>query len=114
MSIWKVDMENLPWQAGVLVYIGFILIKYIAGSLLFIWSANTLFGCEIPFTFKSCLAGATLIWVARLFLRGLNLPWKRGDDGSEEERLFEEERNLFEQAINRPFRGKLGIKRKGR
>jgi hypothetical protein len=102
-------MKELPWQLGIWIYIGYILIKYIAGSLLFIWSANTLFGCDIPFTFKSCLAGAILIWVARLFLRGLNFPWQGEDDGSEEER-FEEKRELFEQAINRPFRRMIGRK----
>jgi hypothetical protein len=101
-------MKELPWPAGICIYIGYISTKYIAGSLLFIWSANTLFGCNIPFTFKSCLAGVTLIWVARLFLRGLNIPWEGENDAVEEGRLFEEEqREFFEQLITSPFTRKV-------
>ena len=99
-------MKDLPSQVGIWRYIGYVLIKYIAGSLLFIWSANTLFGCNIPFTLKTFLAGVTLIWVARLFLRGLNIPGPEEDGGAEEEKFLEEERKFFEQAIARPFRRK--------
>jgi len=44
--------------------------------------------------------------VARLFLRGLNIPGPEEDGGAEEEKFLEEERKFFEQAIARPFRRK--------
>jgi len=71
-------------MAYLLFYLAIIAIKYIIGALLLIWSVNTLFSCRIPYSFKTTLAGMILIWVARLFLRGLNLPFDMGDDLEEQ------------------------------
>ena len=67
-------------MAYMLFYLAFILVKYILGAFLLIWSVNTLFACDIPYAFKTVLAGITLLWVARLFLRGLHLPFMEPED----------------------------------
>jgi len=113
-------MKEPPWPIGVLAYVGFILVKYIAGSLLLIWALNTLFRCAIPFTPKFCLAGVTLLWVGRLFFRGLSIPWHPETDFDEEddeevgEWSFEDKQKLFKQATNRPFRRWLSRRSKRR
>jgi hypothetical protein len=71
-----------------LFYVVLILFKYIIGALLLIWSVNTLFACGIPYSLKTVLASVTLLWVARLFLKGLNLPFLEPED----EEYYEEHR----------------------
>jgi len=71
-----------------LFYLGLIFAKYIIGALLLVWSVNTLFAFGIPYSFKTVIAGITLLWIARLFLRGLNLPFME----PENEEYYEEHR----------------------
>jgi len=92
-------MKEIPEHFNIWLYIGCILARYIAGSLLFIWSVNTLFACGITYSLKTVLAGSTLIWLTRLFLRGLYMPWQEEDGDVEEERLSEDERKFYEQTI---------------
>jgi hypothetical protein len=48
-------------MAYMLFYLAFILVKYIIGAFLLIWSVNTLFACDIPYALKTVLAGITLL-----------------------------------------------------
>lgn len=76
-----------------MLYISFVVCKYIFGSLVFIWSINSLFNLSIPFSFKTCIAGIALLFIARLFLRGLNIPFI--EDMELEERNLLTESKLF-------------------
>lgn len=68
------------------------IILHILGPILFIWSANTLFGLGIPFSFKTWLACLTLLLVLRIYLRNsffFNFPYDYDDDDGEEEEEIE-------------------------
>ena len=67
----KNEIETL---SGLIIYILMVFVKYILGAFLFIWAINTLFNYGIPFSLKTGLASMALIWLSRLFLRGLNPP----------------------------------------
>jgi hypothetical protein len=88
-------------------YILGIASKYIAGSVLFIWTINTLFSSGIPFTLKTCFAGALLIWLARLFLRGLD-SFPSYDDTIDESDLSD----IFDKNISKVFRSHGRITKK--
>lgn len=45
------------------------ILGYVFTPFLFVWSVNTLFLCDIPFTFKTWLAGFVLIMLARFHLK---------------------------------------------
>lgn len=93
---------DIPTKGEFLLAFLYILLlagKYISGSILFIWSINTLFNAGIPFTLKTCLAGALLIWLARLFLRGLD-KWPSYDDTIDEDDIS----LIFDKNISKVFR----------
>ncbi|MDM8525041.1 hypothetical protein QUF80_16850 [Desulfococcaceae bacterium HSG8] len=66
-------------------------IAYLISPILFIWSVNTLFDCEIPFSFKTWLAGLVLIMLIRFHLKGQTSSYEKDyddyyyDDDDEEE-----------------------------
>lgn len=45
-------------------------IAYLISPILFIWSVNTLFNCNIAFSFKTWLAGLILVMLLRFHLKG--------------------------------------------
>ena len=78
-----------------MLYMSLVVGKYIFGSLVFIWSINTLFNLSIPYSFKTCTAGIALLFIARLFLRGLNIPFEDMEDDYLEEHKLITESKLF-------------------
>ncbi len=71
-------------------------VAYIISPILLIWAVNTLFGCGIPMSFKTWLAGFVLIMLLKFHLRGsgntcegYNDEYYYDDDGDDE--VYEED-----------------------
>ncbi len=62
-------------------------IAYVISPVLFIWSVNTLFNCNIMFSFKTWLAGLILVMLFRFHLKGSDNTeiYYESDDESESE-----------------------------
>lgn len=66
---------NSTKLAVVLVFLALIVVVSILGPIFTIWSLNTLFGLQIPYTFTSWLA---VLWLMTV-LHGIKISLKKTD-----------------------------------
>lgn len=66
---------NSTKLAVVLVFLALIVFVSVLGPIFTIWSLNTLFGLEIPYTFTSWLA---VLWLMTV-LHGIKMSLKKTD-----------------------------------